>query len=79
MSVIIKFYVVSIKLGYLEVEDCNFIAMDWSEMASGPLPYPSDYPFVAEVQVPKAGQNAAYIHYSICKIQSINHIFPLLI
>jgi hypothetical protein len=41
------------------VDDCNFIAMDWSKMASGPLPYPSDYPFVAEVQVPKAGQNAA--------------------
>ena len=31
--------------------------MDWSEMATGPLPHPTDYPFIADIQVPKAGKN----------------------
>jgi len=31
--------------------------MDWSEMATGPLIHPADYPFIAEIQVPKAGKN----------------------
>ena len=54
----VQWYIYKTITGYLEKEDCNFIGMDWSEMASGPLPYPSDYPFVAEIQVPKAGENA---------------------
>lgn len=54
----VQWYIYITITGYLEKEDCNFIGMDWSEMASGPLPYPSDYPFVAEIQVPKAGENA---------------------
>ena len=31
--------------------------MNWSEMATGPLIHPADYPFIAEIQVPKAGKN----------------------
>ena len=26
-------------------------------MATGPLPHPTDYPFIADIQVPKAGKN----------------------
>ena len=43
-------------------KEYNFISMDWSQMATGPLPHPTDYPFIVEVQVPKAGQNAGYIY-----------------
>ena len=47
------------KTGYMQSDiEYNFIAMDWSQMATGPLPHPTDYPFIVEVQVPKAGQNA---------------------
>jgi hypothetical protein len=52
--------------GYLEIEDCNFIGMDWSEMASGQtLPYPADYPYISQVQVPKAGQNVGYTYHLV--------------
>lgn len=43
--------------GYLSREQCNFIAMNWTDMSTGPLPPPADYPYVVEVQVPRAGRN----------------------
>ena len=65
--------------GYLEIEDCNFIGMDWSEMASGQtLPYPADYPYISQVQVPKAGQNVGYT-YHLVKLINFKNILCLLL
>lgn len=37
---------------YLAREDCNFIAIDWSVLASG-----IDYPLIVERDVPRAAEH----------------------
>jgi len=46
---------------YLIREDCNFISTDWSVLAAG-----IDYPFIALIHVPMAGQHvAAFVDFLI--------------